>query len=63
MGAFFKSRLFFISLAVVIIASTLPLYVSGYILGLLTVTVPKEQRPEPVKIKIGGGQKQPALKS
>src|SRR3954447_18954804 len=37
MGAFFKSRLFFISLAVVIIASTLPLYVSGYILGLLTV--------------------------
>src|SRR3954469_4456371 len=37
MGAFFKSRLFFISLAVVIIASTLPLYVSGYILGLLKV--------------------------
>jgi branched-chain amino acid transport system permease protein len=37
MGAIFKSRLFFISLAVVIIASTLPLYVSGYILGLLTV--------------------------
>ena len=31
--------------------------------GLLTVTVPKEQRPEPVKIKIGGGQKQPVLKS
>src|ERR1700754_2780709 len=37
MASFFKSRLFFISLAVVIIASTLPLYVSGYILGLLTV--------------------------
>src|SRR5579885_3513921 len=37
MLGFFKSRLFFVSLAVVIIASTLPLYVSGYILGLLTV--------------------------
>ncbi len=37
MAGFFKSRLFFISLAVVIIAATLPLYVSGYILGLLTV--------------------------
>src|SRR5436305_11090381 len=37
MGAFLKSRLFFISVAVVVIASTLPLYVSGYILGLLTV--------------------------
>lgn len=37
MGDFFKSRLFFISLAIVIIASTLPLYVSGYVLGLLTV--------------------------
>src|ERR1700727_1013862 len=37
MGGFFKSRLFFISLAIVIIASTLPLYVSGYVLGLLTV--------------------------
>src|ERR1700689_4352904 len=37
MGSFFKSRLFFVSLAIVIIASTLPLYVSGYILGLLTV--------------------------
>src|ERR1700719_1280789 len=36
MGNFFKSRLFFISLATVVIASTLPLYVSGYILGLLT---------------------------
>jgi branched-chain amino acid transport system permease protein len=34
---FFKSRLFWIALGVVIIASTLPLYVSGYILGLLTV--------------------------
>jgi len=37
MAAFFKSRLFFISLVVVIIAATLPLYVSGYVLGLLTV--------------------------
>src|ERR1700744_1443954 len=37
MGSFFKSRLFFISLAIVIIASTLPLYVSGYVLGLLTL--------------------------
>jgi hypothetical protein len=34
---FFKSRLFVISLVVVIVAATLPLYVSGYILGLLTV--------------------------
>src|SRR6202035_3947024 len=34
---FFKSRLFFIALGIVIIAATLPLYVSGYILGLLTV--------------------------
>src|SRR6476469_9334263 len=34
---FFKSRLFFVSLAVVIIAATLPLYMSGYVLGLLTV--------------------------
>jgi branched-chain amino acid transport system permease protein len=33
----FTSRLFWIALAVVVIASTLPLYVSGYILGLLTV--------------------------
>ena len=37
MLGFFKSRLFFVSLAVVIIAATLPLYVSGYVLGLLTV--------------------------
>ncbi|HTA98898.1 MAG TPA: branched-chain amino acid ABC transporter permease, partial [Bradyrhizobium sp.] len=37
MADFFKSRLFFISLALVVIAATLPLYVSGYILGLLTV--------------------------
>src|ERR1700736_209165 len=37
MASFFTSRLFFISLAVVVIASTLPLYVSGYVLGLLTV--------------------------
>ncbi len=37
MGSFFKTRLFWISLGVVIVASTLPLYVSGYILGLLTV--------------------------
>ena len=37
MADFFKSRLFWIALGIVIIASTLPLYVSGYILGLLTV--------------------------
>src|SRR6202522_1147872 len=37
MSGFFKSKLFFISLAVVIVASTLPLYVTGYILGLLTI--------------------------
>ena len=37
MADFFKSRLFWISLGIVVIASTLPLYVSGYILGLLTV--------------------------
>lgn len=35
--AFFKTRLFWIALGVVVIASTLPWYVSGYILGLLTV--------------------------
>ncbi|PZA13352.1 branched-chain amino acid ABC transporter permease [Rhodopseudomonas palustris] len=33
----FTSRLFWISLLVVAVAATLPLYVSGYILGLLTV--------------------------
>jgi branched-chain amino acid transport system permease protein len=37
MGSFFKTRLFWIALGVVVIASMLPLYVSGYILGLLTV--------------------------
>src|SRR5436309_16043144 len=37
MSGFFTSRLFFISLALVVIAATLPLYVSGYVLGLLTV--------------------------
>jgi branched-chain amino acid transport system permease protein len=37
MAGFFKSRLFLISLGIIVIASTLPLYVSGYILGLLTV--------------------------
>jgi hypothetical protein len=37
MADFFKSRLFLVSLGIVIVASTLPLYVSGYILGLLTV--------------------------
>lgn len=37
MSTFFTSRLFFISVALVIIAATLPLYVSGYVLGLLTV--------------------------
>ena len=34
---FFKSRLFLISIVVVALAATLPLYVSGYVLGLLTV--------------------------
>ncbi|ACF00462.1 branched-chain amino acid ABC transporter permease [Rhodopseudomonas palustris] len=34
---FFTSRLFWIALLVVAVAATLPLYVSGYILGLLTV--------------------------
>lgn len=33
----FTSRLFWIAVAVIVVASTLPLYVSGYILGLLTV--------------------------
>ncbi|MGN6286431.1 MAG: branched-chain amino acid ABC transporter permease [Afipia sp.] len=33
----FSSKLFWIAVAVVVIAATLPLYVSGYILGLLTV--------------------------
>jgi len=37
MTSFFKTRLFAISLILVIIAATLPWYVSGYILGLLTV--------------------------
>src|SRR5581483_7916203 len=37
MAGFFTSRLFFVSLALVIVAATLPLYVSGYVLGLLTV--------------------------
>jgi branched-chain amino acid transport system permease protein len=37
MTGFFRSRLFLISLLVVVIAATLPLYVSGYVLGLLTV--------------------------
>ena len=37
MASFFTTRLFFISVALVIIAATLPLYVSGYVLGLLTV--------------------------
>ena len=37
MANFFTSRLFFISLVCVAVAATLPLYVSGYILGLLTV--------------------------
>src|SRR5437763_3571844 len=37
MSGFFTSRLFFISLALVVIAATLPLYVSGYVFGLLTV--------------------------
>lgn len=33
----FNSKLFWIAVAVVVVAATLPLYVSGYILGLLTV--------------------------
>lgn len=37
MGGFFTARLFWIGLVVVIVAATLPLYVSGYVLGLLTV--------------------------
>src|SRR6202012_5328491 len=37
MADFFRSRLFFVSLALVVIAATLPLYVSGYILGVLPV--------------------------
>ncbi|MBW8856954.1 MAG: branched-chain amino acid ABC transporter permease, partial [Bradyrhizobium sp.] len=37
MASFFTTRLFFISFALVVIAATLPLYVSGYVLGLLTV--------------------------
>jgi branched-chain amino acid transport system permease protein len=37
MGNFFKSRLFLVSFIIVVVAATLPLYVSGYVLGLLTV--------------------------
>src|SRR5579871_5190543 len=37
MAGFFKSRLFLISLVVVVVATTLPLGVSGYVLGLLTI--------------------------
>ncbi|MCO5129451.1 MAG: branched-chain amino acid ABC transporter permease [Xanthobacteraceae bacterium] len=37
MTSFFKSRLFAVALILVILAATLPWYVSGYILGLLTV--------------------------
>jgi branched-chain amino acid transport system permease protein len=37
MADFFKSRLFWVSVVVVAIAAILPLYVSGYVLGLLTV--------------------------
>ncbi|MBV8428734.1 MAG: branched-chain amino acid ABC transporter permease, partial [Hyphomicrobiales bacterium] len=37
MGRIFSSRTLWISLIVVALASTLPLYVSGYILGLLTI--------------------------
>src|SRR3954464_8191278 len=37
MASFFTSRLFFVSVALVVIAATLPLYVCGYVLGLLTV--------------------------
>src|SRR5258705_13885837 len=37
MAGIFTSRLYFISLECVVFAATLPFYVSGYILGLLTV--------------------------
>jgi len=37
MAGFFKSPLFLVALLVVVVAATLPLYVSGYILGVLTV--------------------------
>jgi branched-chain amino acid transport system permease protein len=37
MGGFLRSRLLWIGILVVVLAATLPLYVSGYILGLLTV--------------------------
>ncbi|MGP8120631.1 MAG: branched-chain amino acid ABC transporter permease [Xanthobacteraceae bacterium] len=37
MADFFRSRLLWIGLGVVVLAATLPLYVSGYVLGLLTV--------------------------
>src|SRR6478609_10973218 len=37
MAGFLTSRLLFISLACVVLAATLPFYVSGYVLGLLTV--------------------------
>jgi len=37
MADFFRARLLWIGLAVVVAAATLPLYVSGYVLGLLTV--------------------------
>jgi len=37
MADLLKSRLLWVGLLVVIVASTLPLYVSGYVLGLLTV--------------------------
>jgi len=37
MADLFKARLLWIGLGVVVLAATLPLYVSGYVLGLLTV--------------------------
>ncbi len=37
MAGFFKSRLFFVSIAIVIIASTLPLYVSGSLIAAFVV--------------------------
>ena len=37
MAGLFKARLLWIGLVVVVLAATLPLYVSGYVLGLLTV--------------------------
>ena len=57
MTSFFKSPLFGISLILVIIAATLPWYVSGYILGLLTVATGATLSPgnSPGLLTIGDG--------